>query len=89
MVERRIKEICLSAMESRFPKFKVKDFEIRKTFKYENETQDWVSDSYAIFIQVDRNEDGEQLYNWDVETFFNLIIWFRMLCRFLPEIVTD
>ena len=82
MVESRIKEICLSAMESRFPDFKVKDFEIRKTFKYENETQDWVEDSYAIFIQVDRNEDGEQPYNWDVETFLTSLFGFECCVDF-------
>ena len=42
----------MSAMESKFPELIVKDFEVRRTFKFEHKTQDWVDDSYAIFIQI-------------------------------------
>ena len=77
MVESRIKEICLSAMESRFPEFKVKDFVIRKTFKFEDKTQDWVDDSYSVFIQVDRNKYCEDYSVWDVQTFLTSLFGFE------------
>lgn len=83
MVEIRIKKILLSAMKSRFPKFIVKDFEIRKTFKYESETQNWVSDSYTLFIQVNRNKDNPQLYNYDVENFLTALFGFECCVDFI------
>jgi hypothetical protein len=82
MVERRIKEICLSAMESRFPEFKVKDFEIRKTFKYENETQDWVDDSYSIFIQVCDTDKGDVKKLYDVESYLTSLFGFEFCIDF-------
>lgn len=83
MVEIRIKKIFLSAMATRFPKFKVKDFEIRKTFKYEEKTQNWVSDSYTMFIQVDRNEDSPQTYCYDVENFLTALFGFECCVDFI------
>jgi len=82
MVERRIKKICLSAMQSRFPEFKVKDFEIRKTFKYDNKTQDWVEDSYAIFIQI-VSIDGYSFQSlFEVESYLTALFGFEFCIDF-------
>ena len=85
MVERRIKEICLSAMESRFPEFKVKDFAIRKTFKFEDKTQDWVDDSYAIFIQI-VSIDGYSFKDlFDVESYLVTLFGFEFCVDFFEN----
>jgi hypothetical protein len=82
MVESRIKEICLSAMESKFPEFKVKDFAIRKTFKFEDKTQDWVDDSYAIFIQI-VSIDGYSFKDlFDVESYLVTLFGFEFCVDF-------
>jgi hypothetical protein len=52
MVTDRIKEICLYALKKEFPYCKVEDFEIRKTFVLDDETNQWVDDSYSLFIQL-------------------------------------
>ncbi len=52
MVTNRIKEICLYALKKEFPYCKVEDFEIRKTFVLDDETNQWVDDSYSLFIQL-------------------------------------
>ena len=85
MVERRIKEICLSAMESRFPEFKVKDFAIRKTFKFEDKTQDWVDDSYSIFIQI-VSIDGYSFKDlFDVESYLIALFGFEFCVDFFEN----
>lgn len=85
MVESRIKEICLSAMESRFPEFKVKDFAIRKTFKFEYKTQDWVDDSYAIFIQI-VSIDGYSFKDlFDVESYLITLFGFEFCVDFFEN----
>ena len=82
MVTSRLKEICLSAMENQFPDLVVLDFEIRKTFKYDNEIKDWVDDSYSIFIQVDDidEEDFRKLY--DVESYHTALFGFEFCIDF-------
>lgn len=82
MVTSRLKEICLSAMENQFPDLEVLDFEIRKTFKYDNEIKDWVEDSYSIFIQVDDidEEDFRKLY--DVESYLTALFGFEFCIDF-------
>lgn len=77
MVTSRLKEICLSAMENQFPDLEVLDFEIRKTFKYNNEIEDWVDDSYSIFIQISFTEveDFRKLY--DVESYLTALFGFE------------
>lgn len=77
MVESRIKKVCMSAMESRFPELVVKDFEIRKTFKYEKIKEDWVEDSYSVFIQVVVDKNDKDYYTWDVETFLTSLFGFE------------
>ena len=52
MVADRIKEICLYALKKEFPYCKVEDFEIRKTYVFDDEKQDWVDDSYSLFIKL-------------------------------------
>ena len=75
----------MSAMESRFPEFKVKDFAIRKTFKFEDKTQDWVDDSYAIFIQI-VSIDGYSFKDlFDVESYLVTLFGFEFCVDFFEN----
>lgn len=82
MVTSRIKEICLSAMENQFPDLEVLDFEIRKTFKYDNEIKDWVDDSYSIFIQVDDIDEKDFRKLYDVESYLTVLFGFEFCIDF-------
>lgn len=57
MVESRIKQICLNAIESKYPNLIVQDSEIRKTFKFDESIEDWVEDSYSVFLVIVRTQD--------------------------------
>lgn len=77
----------MSAMESKFPELMVKDFEIRPTFKYEETKEDWVKDSYSVFIQLGRNNYGEDYYTSDVETFLTSLFGFQFCVDFEQKMV--
>ena len=82
MVTSRLKEICLSAMENQFPDLEVLDFEIRKTFKYDNEIKDWVDDSYSIFIQIGFTEEEDFRRLYDVESYLTALFGFEFCIDF-------
>lgn len=86
MVPSRIKKICLVAMKKRFPNYEVKDFEIRKTFKYDNEKKDWVDDSYSLFIQLGINKTSvvyEDYRLYEVESYLTSLFGFECCVDFV------
>lgn len=77
MVESRIKQICLNAIESKYPNLVVKDSEIRRTFKFDESVEDWVEDSYSVFLVIVRTQDfGIRELN-DVEHFLQGLFGFE------------
>jgi hypothetical protein len=82
MVRDRIKKICMSAMEEKFPHFKIVDLEIRETFMYEEETLKWVEDSHTIFIQL-VNEGTFSIQNlYEVERYLEALFGFEFCIDF-------
>ena len=77
MVESRIKQICLDAMESKFPNIVVKDSEIRRTFKFDESVEDWVEDSYSVFLVIVRTQDFGMKDLYDVEHFLQGVFGFE------------
>jgi hypothetical protein len=77
MVESRIKQICLEAMESMYPELVVQDSEIRKTFKFDESVQDWVEDSYSVFLVIVRTQDFGMREIVDVEHFLEGLFGFE------------
>ena len=77
MVESRIKQICLEAMESMYPELVVQDSEIRKTFKFDESVQDWVEDSYSVFLVIVRTQDFGIREIVDVEHFLEGLFGFE------------
>ena len=78
MVTDRLKKICTRAVEDKYPQLKIVDFEVRKTYKYDGKTENWVDDSYAVFIQVEVPMNGfglRQLH--DVEMYLNALLGFE------------
>jgi hypothetical protein len=59
MDKNRLKKVCQSALEISFPSLKISDFEVIPTFKYCESQNDWVPDSYSLFVGIKR--DGEFL----------------------------
>lgn len=82
MVADRLKKICTDALGEKFPELKIMDFEIRKTFKYEKETENWVDDSYAIFVQFEvPNKYSLRKLN-HVENYLNALFGFECCIDF-------
>jgi hypothetical protein len=77
MVESRIKQICLEAMESMYPELVVQDSEIRRTFKFDESVQDWVEDSYSVFLVIVRTQDFGMREIVDVEHFLEGLFGFE------------
>jgi hypothetical protein len=77
MVESRIKEICLDAIKSKFPKLVVKDSEIRRTFKFDESVEDSVADSYSVFLIIVRTQDFGMKDLYDVEHFLQGVFGFE------------
>jgi len=75
MDQDKLKKLCLSALDISFPKLKVSDFVVVPTFKYDDSVNDWVPDSYSLFVQVNRN--GENLDRpREVENFLESLLGF-------------
>ena len=65
----------MSALDISFPLLKVSDFVVIPTFKYDDSQNDWVPDSYSLFVQVNRN--GETLDRpIEVENFLESLLGF-------------
>ncbi len=77
MVESRIKQICLNAIESKYPNLVVKDSEIRRTFKFNESVEDWVEDSYSVFLVIVRTQDFGMRELNDVEDFLQGLFGFE------------
>jgi hypothetical protein len=72
----------MSAMEEKFPHFKIVDLEIRETFMYEEETLKWVEDSHTIFIQL-VNEGTFSIQNlYEVERYLEALFGFEFCIDF-------
>lgn len=82
MVEDRLKIICTNALREKFPELKIVDFEIRKTFKYEEDTENWVDDSYSIFIQVEVPVECSLQKLYHVERYLNALFGFEFCIDF-------
>jgi hypothetical protein len=82
MVANRLKKICTNAIGEKFPELKIVDFEIRKTYKYVEETENWVDDSYSIFIQLEVSYECSLQKLYHVEKYLNALFGFECCIDF-------
>jgi hypothetical protein len=52
MNKNKLKKLCEMALETSYPSLKILDFEMVPTFKYDESQNEWIDDSFSIFIQV-------------------------------------
>lgn len=52
MDKNKVKRLCESILEMSFSGTTICDFEMTPTYEYNNETNKWVPDSHALFIQI-------------------------------------
>lgn len=52
MDKNRVKKLCETILEMSFSGTTICDFDMTPTYEYNNETNKWVPDSHALFIQI-------------------------------------
>lgn len=77
----RLKILCVSALDISFPSLKVSDFVVVPTFKYDESQNDWVPDSYSLFVQVNR-KGGFLERPSEVENFLQSLLGFECCVDF-------
>lgn len=84
MDQNRLKLICMSAMKTSFSELEIVDFEVVPTYKYNESTDSWVTDSFSMFIQMLRSDDSDVTIN-DVESFLRSLFGIECCIDFIPQ----
>jgi hypothetical protein len=69
----RLKKLCESALNMSYPSLMISDFEVIPTFKYDDTQNDWVPDSFSLFVGIKRNGELMILPN-GVERFLERLL---------------
>lgn len=84
MDQNRLKLICMSAMKTSFSELEIVDFEVVPTYKYDELTDSWITDSFSMFIQMLRSHDSEVTIT-DVESFLRSLFGIECCIDFIPQ----
>lgn len=76
MNKNKLKKLCEVALETSYPSLKISDFEMIPTFKYDESQNDWIDDSFSLFIQVKRVGDEILDQQKQVELFLESLLGF-------------
>lgn len=77
----RLKKLCSSALDISFPQLIISEFVVIPTFKYDNNQNDWVPDSYSLFVHFNRNGEISDRPR-DVEFFLESLLGFECCVDF-------
>lgn len=84
MNQDRLKPICISAMKTSFPELEMVDFVVVPTYKYDELTDSWTTDSFSMFIQILRGNDNDVAMS-DVESFLQSLFGIDCCIDFIPQ----
>jgi hypothetical protein len=78
----RLKKICDSALEFSHPSLTISDFEVIPTFKYDDTKNNWVPDSFSLFVGVKRKGYFLDTPQGEVEKFLESLLGFECCVDF-------
>ena len=84
MDQNRLKSICTSAMKTSFPEMELVDFIVVPTYKYDEVTDSWITDSFSMFTQMLRSETSNTTMS-DVEFFLNSLFGIECCVDFISN----
>lgn len=71
-------------MKTSFSELEIVDFEVVPTYKYDESTDSWITDSFSMFIQMLRGDDSDVTIN-DVESFLGSLFGIECCIDFIPQ----
>jgi len=83
MDKNRIKKLCESVLDISFSGTTICDFDMTPTFKYDENLNKWVPDSFALFVQIKSPLERETYRPTTVQTTLEGVLGFECCVDFV------
>jgi hypothetical protein len=82
MDKNRVKKLCESVLDISFSGTTICDFDMTPTFKYDENLNKWVPDSFALFVQIKSPLERETYRPTTVQTTLEGVLGFECCVDF-------
>jgi hypothetical protein len=82
MDKNRVKKLCESVLDISFSGATICDFDMTPTFKYDENLNKWVPDSFALFVQIKSPLERETYRPTTVQTTLEGVLGFECCVDF-------